>query len=209
MSRTTVVVLRALVLHYESFLRYRLEISQLEFELKEQARKKDMYRILNEQHDEALKDLPILQAELEKTQKEASTLKREHADLVEKVKVFEAKNEELVVVTNNTISQVQQKIDLIDQLRDEMNEVKAMAEWWKGRMDLLASEKETTNAELALVENQLRVVKDKADKWSQLNNDLRAQLNLVVAKRDALGREYEALRSKLETTSADAEKMVA
>nr|XP_016491238.1 PREDICTED: myosin-11-like [Nicotiana tabacum] len=209
MSRTTVVVLRALVLHYESFLRYRLEISQLEFELKEQARKKDMYRILNEQQDEALKDLPILQAELEKTQKEASTLKREHADLVEKVKVFEAKNEELVVVTNNTISQVQQKIDLIDQLRDEMNEVKAMVEWWKGRMDLLASEKETTNAELALVENQLRVVKDKADKWSQLNNDLRAQLNLVVAKRDALGREYEALRSKLETTSADAEKMVA
>ncbi|XP_070034355.1 uncharacterized protein [Nicotiana tomentosiformis] len=129
-----------------------------------------MYMLLSEQHDETLKDL---QAELDKAKNEALILTREHADLVEKVKVFEAKNEKLVVVTNNTTSQ-----------------------------------KETTKAELASVDNQLPVANDKDDKWSQLNDDLRAQLSLVVAERDVLGREYEALKSKLDTTSADAEDMV-
>ncbi|XP_070046695.1 uncharacterized protein [Nicotiana tomentosiformis] len=76
-------------------------------------------------------------------------------------------------------------------------------------MDLLASEKETAKAELALVKNKLRVAKDKADKWSQLNDDLRAQLSSAVVEWDALRREYAALRSTLDTTSADAEEMVA
>nr|XP_016480409.1 PREDICTED: uncharacterized protein LOC107801576 [Nicotiana tabacum] len=65
-----------------------------------------------------------------------------------------------------------------------MNEVKAMAEVWKGRMDLLASEKETAKEELAY-------------------------LRSVVVEWDTLGSEYEALKSKLDTTSADADKMMA
>nr|XP_033509992.1 uncharacterized protein LOC117274747 [Nicotiana tomentosiformis] len=40
---------RASVLHHESLLQYRLEISQLEFNHKEQARKKDMFNLLSEQ----------------------------------------------------------------------------------------------------------------------------------------------------------------
>ncbi|XP_070017475.1 uncharacterized protein [Nicotiana sylvestris] len=84
-----------------------------------------------------------------------------------------------------------------------------MDEVWKSRMDLLASEKETSKVELSSVENQLQVAKDKADKWSQLNDDLRAQLSSVVAEWDVLGMEYEALKSKLDTTSVDAEEMVA
>ncbi|XP_070014707.1 uncharacterized protein [Nicotiana sylvestris] len=122
-----------------------------------------MYRALTEQQDEALNDLPTLQDKLEKAQNEASTLKREHANLVKNVKIFEAKHEQLVVVTNNTTSQVQQKIDRIDRLRAEMDEVKATTEVWKGKIDLLASEKEAAKAELASIENQLRVAKDKAN----------------------------------------------
>ncbi|XP_070015311.1 uncharacterized protein [Nicotiana sylvestris] len=76
-------------------------------------------------------------------------------------------------------------------------------------MDLLASEKETVKAELASVENQLQVAKDKADKWSQLNDDILAQLSSTVAERDALCREYEAMKSKLDTTSTDAKEMMA
>lgn len=52
------------------------------------------------------------------------------------------------MVTNNTNSQVQEKIDLIDQLRAEMDEVKATTEAWKGRIDLLASEKEVAKEDL-------------------------------------------------------------
>lgn len=77
---------------------------------------------LSEQQDGVVKDL---QAKLDRAQKEASTLNREHADQVEKLTVFEARNEELVV-TNNKTSQVPHKIDLIDQFRVEMNEVQAM-----------------------------------------------------------------------------------
>ncbi|XP_070014989.1 MAR-binding filament-like protein 1-1 [Nicotiana sylvestris] len=200
---------RASVLHHESVLRYRLEISQLKFEFKKQVRKKDIYRALNEKQDGALNDLPILQAELEKDQKEALTVKQEHDNLVEKVKIFEAKNEHLVMVANSTTSQVQQKIELINQLWAEIDEAKATNEVWNGRMNLLASEKEIMKAELASVENKLWIAKDKADKWSRLNDDLREQLNSFVIDRDALGREYAALRSKLDTTSADTKEMMA
>ncbi|XP_070041180.1 uncharacterized protein [Nicotiana tomentosiformis] len=89
-----------------------------------------------------------------------------------------------------------------------MDEVKATTEVWKGRMDLLALEKEAAKAELASVENQLRVAKDKVDKWSQLSDDLQAPLNSAITEWDALGQEYAALRSKVDATSADAEEMV-
>ncbi|XP_070057620.1 uncharacterized protein [Nicotiana tomentosiformis] len=167
-------------------------INQLEFEFKEQAQKKDMYKLRSEQQGGAMKDL---QAELDRAQKEASTLRRKHADLVEKVKVFEVKNDELAKY---------QPADLV-----EMNEVQAMADGWKSKMDLLASKKETAQANLASVEVQLRVAKEKADKWSQLNDDLREQLSLAVVERDTLGREYVVMKSKLDTTSADAKEMVA
>lgn len=60
-----------------------MEINQ--FELKERVRKKDMYMALNKQQDEALKDLPILRADLEKAHKESLSVKREQADVVEKI----------------------------------------------------------------------------------------------------------------------------
>ncbi|XP_070056943.1 uncharacterized protein [Nicotiana tomentosiformis] len=140
---------------------------------------------------------------------EASNLRLEHADLVEKVKVFEVINEDLAIVSNDQHSQVQQKIDRIDQLQAEMNEVQAMADGWKSKMDRLASEKETVRAQLASVEVQLRVAKEKSNKRSQLNDELRSQLSSALAERDALGNECEAIKSQLHTTTANAEEMVA
>ncbi|XP_070057711.1 uncharacterized protein [Nicotiana tomentosiformis] len=84
-----------------------------------------------------------------------------------------------------------------------------MAYGWKRKINLLALEKETAKAKLVSVEVQLWVAKEKADKWSQLNDDLRGQLSSVVTERDALGREYEAVKSKLATTSANADEVVA
>lgn len=75
-------------------------------------------------------------------------MKQKHTDLIEKVRIFEAKQERLPMMTNDTTSQVQEKIDLIDQLRAEMDEVKATTEAWKGRIDLLASEKEVAKEDL-------------------------------------------------------------
>ncbi|XP_070046981.1 tropomyosin-like [Nicotiana tomentosiformis] len=90
-----------------------------------------------------------------------------------------------------------------------MNKIQDMTNGWKSKMDFLGSKKEIAHANLKSVEVQLRVAKEKADKRDQLNEDLRAQLSSVVTEWDALGREHEAMKSKLETTSADAKEMVA
>ncbi|XP_070057196.1 interactor of constitutive active ROPs 2, chloroplastic-like [Nicotiana tomentosiformis] len=153
-----------------------MKVSQLEFELKEQVWQKDMYRVLGEQKYEALEDLPVLQAELEKAQREALSVKWEHAELVEK-------------------------------LRAEMNELKTLAETLRSRMDLLASENEATKEELALVKDQLRVAKDKADKWDWVNDEVRAQLDSAVSEWDNLVREYTALKSKLEAASINSSEV--
>ena len=91
MSFTSFIISQASILYHESFLRYHVEVNQLELELKEQALKKDTYKLLSEQQDEVIKDI---QAKLD----------REHTNLVEKVKVFDVKNENLVMVANNTTS---------------------------------------------------------------------------------------------------------
>ncbi|XP_070040186.1 uncharacterized protein [Nicotiana tomentosiformis] len=121
--------------------------------------------------------------------------------------MFEAKNERLHVVTNDTTLLVQEKIDLIDQLRAEMNEVKTKTKALRGRMDLLASKKKATKEELASVKDQLRVANNKADKLSRLNDELRAQLRSAISERDDLGREYSALKFKLEATSINSSEV--
>ncbi|XP_070046330.1 uncharacterized protein [Nicotiana tomentosiformis] len=189
----------ASILHHESFLQYRFEVNQLELEIKELAQKRDMYKLLSEQHEEVAKNF---QAELDAAQKE-------HTDLVEKVKVFEVRNKGPVAEANNNTSQVQQKIDQIDQLRKEMDEIQVMADGWKNKMDLLASEKETAEAKMSSVEVQLRVAKEKADAWARQNEDLQAQLGSAIAERDALGKELEITMSKLEATLVDTDEMVA
>nr|XP_016487334.1 PREDICTED: uncharacterized protein LOC107807455 [Nicotiana tabacum] len=174
------------------------QVNQLA-EIKEFAEKRDTYKLLSEQHGGVVKNL---QTKLDAAQKE-------HADLVGKVKVFKVSNEDLAMVTNDQTSQVQQKIDRIDQLRAEMNEVQVMADVWKGKMDRLALEKETAQTQLASVEVQLQVTKEKADKRARLNEELRAQLNSALVERDALGSEYESVKAQMRTTSTDAEEMVA
>lgn len=64
-----------------------------------------MYKAHIEQRDEALNDLPILQAEMKKAQKEASPVKREHVVLVEKARIFEINNKRLGITTQNSYCQ--------------------------------------------------------------------------------------------------------
>ncbi|XP_070048866.1 tropomyosin-like [Nicotiana tomentosiformis] len=90
-----------------------------------------------------------------------------------------------------------------------MDEIQVMVDGLKNKMDLLASDRDTTQAKLSSVEVQLRVAKDKADTRAQRNEDLQAQLRSAVAERDALGKEFEITRFRLEITSTDVDKMVA
>ncbi|XP_070041558.1 uncharacterized protein [Nicotiana tomentosiformis] len=90
-----------------------------------------------------------------------------------------------------------------------MDEIHVMADWWKNKMNLLVSEKETAQAKLSLVEVQLRVAKEKADTRTQQKEDLQARLGSAIAERDALGKELQIMRSRLEATLTDADEMVA
>nr|XP_033508845.1 uncharacterized protein LOC117273756 [Nicotiana tomentosiformis] len=134
---------RASVLHHETFLQYRDELSQLEAEVKEIDEKRDMYKLLSEQREGEIRNL---RAELDAAQKEDVAV----------------------------VEQVQQKLDRIDQLRAEMDEVKVMAEEWKGKMDLLASKKEIAREQLTSAEVQLRASREKADARSQKIKDLQS-----------------------------------
>ncbi|XP_019260353.1 PREDICTED: ankyrin repeat domain-containing protein 24-like [Nicotiana attenuata] len=136
----------------QSLNQYRDELSQLKAEAKELAEKRDMYKLLNKQHEGKAKSL---RAELDAARKE-------HTDLVEQVKIFEVSDDELDTVTNSQNPQVQQKIDRIDQLQAEMDVIKVEAEEWKGKLDCLDLEKETAQAQLASAEDQLRAMREKA-----------------------------------------------
>ncbi|XP_070050358.1 uncharacterized protein [Nicotiana tomentosiformis] len=120
-------------------------LNRLKAEARELTKKRDTYKLLSEKHKRAIKSL---RAELDAAQKE-------HADLVEQVNNFKVSNDDLTMETNDKTSQVQHKVDQIDQLRAEIKEVQAMADVKKGKMDRLASEKETAREKLELVEVQL------------------------------------------------------
>lgn len=63
--------------------------------------------------------------------------------------MLEIDNERLNVNANATTSQVQEKITLIDQLKTQMNGVKAITNELRGKMDRLASKRDTTKEVLA------------------------------------------------------------
>ncbi|XP_070023110.1 uncharacterized protein [Nicotiana sylvestris] len=132
-----------------------------------------MYKLLSEQHEGAIKDL---RSELDAAQKE-------HADLVEQVKVFKVGNEDFAMSTNDQTLQ--------------------------GKIDRLALENEAALEQLASVEVHIQVAKEKAKERARQNEDLQAQLGSTITERDALGKELEIMRSELKTTRADAEEMVA
>nr|XP_016440050.1 PREDICTED: tropomyosin alpha-3 chain-like [Nicotiana tabacum] len=158
-----------------------------------------MYKLLSEQREGEVK---TLRAELDAAQKE-------HATLVEQVKIFEVSENKLCMATNGQNLQVQQKLDRIDQLRAEMDEVKAMAEVWKGKIDRLASKKETAWEQLDSAKSQLRAAREKAEAQSQNIEDLQFQLGSAAAERDTLAKELKAAKLVAEITRADAEEMVA
>nr|XP_016475476.1 PREDICTED: tropomyosin-like [Nicotiana tabacum] len=158
-----------------------------------------MYKFLSEQCEGEVKNLRV----------ELDVAQKEHANLVEPVKIFEVSDDELDMVTNSQNPQVQQKVDRVDQLRAKMDEVKTIAEECKGKMDRLTSEKETAREQLALVEAQVREAKEKAEARSQNIEDLQSQLGSAIAERDTLAKELKAAKSEAEIRRADAEEMVA
>ncbi|XP_070045856.1 uncharacterized protein [Nicotiana tomentosiformis] len=113
-------------LHHETFLRYRDELSQLEAEVKELAEKRGMYKLLSEQREGEVRSH---QAELDADQKE-------HADLLEQVKIFEVSDDEPYKVSNGQNLHVQQK----DTLAKDLEAAKSAAKLTKADAEKLVAQ---------------------------------------------------------------------
>nr|XP_033516733.1 uncharacterized protein LOC117281052 [Nicotiana tomentosiformis] len=147
--------------------RFRVDLGQCEVELQKVSGERDALRILCSQNDEAIKDL---QADLAKAHEEEAELDKQVSLILLKYG-FDS-----TVEVNPSLSQLQQKVEMIGSLREEVDQIKAGCNWWKETIDRLAAEKETILTNLLSADVQLQNVKQKSSAQAKRIEELEAQL---------------------------------
>ncbi|XP_070040271.1 uncharacterized protein [Nicotiana tomentosiformis] len=136
---------RALALRQEAFSKSRAELSRCEADLQGLTEERNALKLLSGKKEEEIKDL---RAELAKAH-------QDQTDLIEQVmKILKAHRLNLGMVANISISQLQQKVERIEQFREEFDTMKAETLGWKESMDRFAAEKEAARAQLSSVETE-------------------------------------------------------
>ncbi|XP_070048660.1 uncharacterized protein [Nicotiana tomentosiformis] len=147
--------------------RFRVNLSQCEAELQKVSGERDSLRLLCSQKDEAIKDL---QADLAKAREEEAKLDKQ-VSLVMLKYGFDS-----TVEVNPSLSQLQQKVEMIESLGEEVGQIKAEYNGWKETIDRLAAEKETILTNLLSADVQLRNIKQKCSTQAKRVEDLEAHL---------------------------------
>lgn len=114
------------------------------------------------------------------------------------------KEYDLVVPTveaNTSMSQLQQKVEMMGQLQSEVERVNAECNQWKEKMDRLATGKEAALTKLAAAETQLRSVKERCSAQAEKIAELKAKL----AKTEV---EVAEARAEVKKTQITADKTV-
>ncbi|XP_070055124.1 uncharacterized protein [Nicotiana tomentosiformis] len=173
--------LEASMLHHEVFLRSRGELRRYDAEIQRLTEEGDAFKLLSKKREGEAKGL---RAGLEVARREQDNL-------------------------SDFVPQVQQKLDVIRQLRVEVDAVKAEDEEWKKNMDCLASEKEAARTQLALAENQLRSLKEKSLVQAKKIEEFQYRLGSTTSDRERLATELAAAKSEVEIDTANADAMVA
>ncbi|XP_070057841.1 MAR-binding filament-like protein 1-1 [Nicotiana tomentosiformis] len=128
------------------------------------------------QREEEIKDL---RAELSKAY-------RDQNDLSEQVMMLlKTYGFDTGTVSNISVSQLQQKIEMIGRLREEVDVIRMESLRWKEGMDRFAAEKETARAQLSSSETQLQKVKEKNLVQAKKIEELEARLASVLAKAES------------------------
>ncbi|XP_070032242.1 uncharacterized protein [Nicotiana tomentosiformis] len=136
-----------------AFAKFRADLSQCETELKMVSEERNALKLLCGQKDETIKDL---QANLSKAREEEVELDKQVIILLIEYGL------DPTMEANISLSQLQQKVERIELLQGEVDQVKADCDRWKKNMDCLATKKETTLAKLSSAEVQLRGIKKKS-----------------------------------------------
>ncbi|XP_070045474.1 uncharacterized protein [Nicotiana tomentosiformis] len=138
---------------FKAFAKFRTDLSQCETELQKFSEERNALKLLCGQKDKTIKDL---QANLAKAHEEEAELDKQVSILLIKYGL------DPTVEANTSLSQLQQKVERIELLRGEVDQVKADCDRWKENMDRLDAEKETTLAKLSSAEVQLQGIKEKS-----------------------------------------------
>ncbi|XP_070041039.1 uncharacterized protein [Nicotiana tomentosiformis] len=109
------------------------------------------------------------------------------------MKILKDRRLDLGEVANISISQLQQKIERIEQFREEVDMIKADSLGWKEGMDCLAAEKETARAQLSSVESQLQGMKEKNSAQERKIEELKARLAFEFVKAEKAKAEADAV----------------
>ncbi|XP_070042843.1 uncharacterized protein [Nicotiana tomentosiformis] len=176
--------------HRESCSQPRTELRRYEAEFQRVTEERNSLKLLLGQRGEEIKDLQV-------------ELARAHQDQInlseQVIMLLKAYGLDTGMMANLSVSQLQQKIEIIRKLREEVDVIRAESLKWKEGMDHFAIDKETARAQLSSAENQLRKIKEKS--WVQARGieELEARLSSVLAKAE----------SDAEKAKADADALVA
>ncbi|XP_070039575.1 uncharacterized protein [Nicotiana tomentosiformis] len=174
----------ALALHQEVFCWSRAELSRCEADLRGLTEERNALKLLCGQKEEETKDF---RAELAKAH-------QDQTDLIEQVmEILKAHGLDSGTVANISISQLQQKVERIKQLREKVNMMKAETLGRKEGMDRFAAEKETALSKLSSAESQLRGMREKSSAQARKIKELEARLASKLAKA-----KFEAKKAKAE-----------
>ncbi|XP_070047204.1 uncharacterized protein [Nicotiana tomentosiformis] len=125
---------------------------------------------------------------------------RDQTDLSEQVMILlKAYGLDTGTIANISISQLQQKIEMIGKLREEVNVIRTESLRWKEGMERFATKKEIARAQLSSSETQLQKIKEKGLVQARRIEELEARLASVLAKA-----EFDAKKAK-----ADVDALVA
>ncbi|XP_070040966.1 uncharacterized protein [Nicotiana tomentosiformis] len=181
---------RALALYQEAFSKSRAELSRCEADLLGFTEERNALKLVSGQKEEKIEDI---RAELAKAH-------QDQTDLIGQVmKILKAYALYSETVDNISISQLQQKVERIEQFREEFNMMKAETLGWKESMDRFVAEKEAARSQLSSVESQLRGMKYKSSAQAKKIEELEARLASELAK----------AKSEAEKAKAEAKAIVA
>ncbi|XP_070034908.1 uncharacterized protein [Nicotiana tomentosiformis] len=169
---------RALAVHREAYSRSRAELHRFEIDLRRVTEERNALKLLFGQRKEEIKGL---RAELAKAH-------QDQTDLTEQVMlILRTHGLDSGLKANISVSQLQQKLETIGQLREEVDTIRAETMGWKDGMDRLATEKETIRAQLSSTVSQLQGMKEKSLVQARRIEELEARLasELAKAKSDA------------------------
>ncbi|XP_070035111.1 uncharacterized protein [Nicotiana tomentosiformis] len=181
---------QAITVHREACSRSQNELRRYEAELQWVMEEKNSLKLLLGQRGEEIK---YLRDELAKAQ-------RDQTDLFEQVMILlKAYRLDTGTMANFSVSQLQQKIEMIGKLREELDVIKAESLQWKEGMDRFAVEKEAARAQLSSSETQLQRMKEKGLVQAGRIEELEARFACELAKAE----------SDAEKAKADADALVA